>query len=871
MRPARQARYFLVFALLLAALCGVARAEEAPELLLEVRLGQHLLSDGIGAFQQGPQVLLPLGELARLLTISIHANPAEGYASGVILDQQRGFQLDLHDQVVVRNGVRETYDAALVRRRADDIYIAASLLSRWLPVDLDIDLATLTLKVRPREKLPLQARLERLQRMGSASAMAANPGYPRVPVPYRMARIPFADQTLAVESRRSPGKSDHATSYSAYVTGDLLGTEAALYINRARFLQGPQARLTIARNDPDAALLGPLRARTVQAGSVASAAVPNIALGSAFGNGMLVSNRALGLPAQFDRHNLQGDLPPGWDVELFFNDALIGVQPSRSDGRYSFENLPLNYGANEFRLVFHGPLGQTRVERRTFLLEQSMMAPGQLDYTVSVQRDERGGEHRGERSTAMFDWGVGKRLTASAALVRMPLQGEARSYASVGVQSYLDNLIVSAAASRASGGGSLAQIGVKTRIYTGNGASNGALALAASRSVTRDFVSEFYLPVTDQVRTRDEIRVDGALAGLPVAVQARRERLASGRDNLELNARVSAYRSGTAISHGLRWQSLGGRKHADGQLQVSRRMAGVGISGQLHYAIEPDWKLATLALSADKHLAGGYLVSGALTRTFDQPRYRFSAALNKSLGRFGMGVNGWYSRRGEYGAGLQLFMATGRDPGRARWMTEAAPMAGSGNVSLRVFLDKNRNGVMDGADMPIPGVGFLVNGATVLARTGEDGVAWIGRLTPNQHADITLDPATLEDPQWHSALNGMRIVPRPGSVGELDFAVHMTGEIDGTTWLEENGARRAAGELELELIDGAQAVVARTVSSADGYFVIEAVAPGAYALRITPAQLKRLGLRAPPVRLVHVDADANFVNGQDLVVTRDVD
>jgi hypothetical protein len=853
----------LLCSIVLLAWLAPAYADDSPELLLEVRLDQHLLADGIGAYEQAGEVLLPLGELARLLTLAIDVDPAAGKAGGYILNEARGFSLDVERQLVVRGGAREHVDAALVRRRADDIYVAASLLARWLPVAVRIDRASLSLTLHAHEKLPVQARLERQGKLpAGAQGHAAEPGYPLVATPYRLARMPFADQTVGFDLGRNR-QGHHAASYTAYVTGDLLGAEAALYLNHGQYATGPAARLTLARHDPGAALLGALKARTVEVGSVSGAGVANIALGGAIGNGVLVSNRALGLPARFDHHTLQGDLPPGWDVELYFNEALVGYQQARADGRYRFEDQVLIYGANDFRLVFHGPLGQTHVERYRFLLEQSMLAPGQFDYSASVQRDDQGRA----RSALLFDWGLGKRLAASAALLRLPLQQQRldqqppqRSYASIGLQAYLDRLIVSVSAARADDGGSLAQVGVKTRI--------GALALAASHAATRNFTSEFYLPTPDPVRSRDELRADGMLGAQPVMLQARRDHLASGLDLLELSARVSSYRAGTALSHLLRWQSLGGSKHADGQLAASARMAGLGISGQLQYTIEPRTALTSVALAADKHLAGGYLASAAVTRTFVDSHYRFSATLNKSMGRFGMGVSGWYSTRGEYGAGVQLFMALGQEPRSAAWISDAAPMAGSGSASLRVFLDDNRNGVMDADDVPLAGAGFLVNGAPQLARSGADGVAWIGRLVPHQYADITLDPATLEDPQWQPLVKGVRVVPRPGSVGQLDFAVVVNGEIDGTCWLLDGGARRPAGDLELELVDARQAVVGQARSGADGYFLLAGVAPGAYRLRVAPAQLQRLGLRAPPPRDIHMDDQANLASGQDIVLAR---
>jgi len=822
--------------LALALLCGEAAGADGPDLLFEVRLGQHVVAEAIPAYQQGSDVYLPLGELARLLTIAIRTEPGEGRASGYILDEQRGFRLDLAQQLVWRGERREALAAGDVLARDGELYVATRLLAQWLPLDLDLDLASLQLQVRPREKLPLQARLERQgknRRQGAAGA--PDPGYPRVRTPYALAGAPFIDQTLGLEHRG--GRSD--AHYTAYLTGDLLGAEAALYLNRGHPANGPAARLTLGRHDPDAGLLGPLRARSVQVGSVTAPGVEHIALASATGHGFAISNRLLGRPARFDRHHLQGDLPPGWDVELYYNDALLGFQQARDDGRYSFDDLPLNYGPNDFRLVFHGPLGQLRVERHSYLLEQAMLAPGELQYSVVVAGSER--------AMAQADLGLGRQLSASAGLVSTPLA----RYAHLGLVGYWQAFIASASAVKADDGGRLAQLALKTRI--------GSMSLAASRAVADGFSSDFY---QGAVRIRDELQLDAGLA----FAQVRRDRLASGAQNIELGARVSAYRYGMALSHTLHWRSMAGDKQADGSLQASRRMAGIGLSGQLVYRIRPDLSLSTLALAADKHVGTGYLLGLGLSRSFDDPRLRISASLNKRLGSFGMGITASYTRHGQFGAGAVLFMALGREPRRARWMADAAPMAATGAASLRVFLDRNRNGIMDGGDTPIPGAGFVVNGGGSLARTDEQGIAYLNRLTANEHVDIAVDGDTLEDPQWLAQQKGARLLARAGKVGQIDFAVGITGEIDGTAWLAADGTRRGMGDVELELLDG-ERVVATSTSSSDGYYIVAAVAPGHYLLRVSPAQMARLGLRASAAVAVTISADGSFVNGKDFTLT----
>jgi hypothetical protein len=839
-----------------------AQPKDAPNLvLLEVRLDEHLLSESVTAYQFGNDVFLPLGELSKLLTIAIRTQPIDGRASGYVLDEQRGFSLDVIAREVTVNDRHEVLDRTQVKLQADDIYVASRLLTRWLPVGLDVDLPSLTLRVHPREKLPLQAGLERRERgkRGAARGEYTDPDYPRAATPYRLIDTPFIDQTLGLDLRRANAKRQTSAAYTAYLTGDLLGLEAELFASHNLQERSTDLRWTLGRNDPDAGLLGPLHARTAMIGSVPVPGVANIALGNATGNGVTLGNRPLNQPLRFDRHSLQGPLPPGWDVELYFNEALVAFQQSRSDGKYTFDDLLLVYGANEFRLVFHGPLGQLRVERQSFLLEQSMIAPGQAYYSLTEQRDELGRN----RSVAQFDWGLTKQLSANGGLVRLSLDGKEKRYTNLGLHGYLNAFILSGDLVSSDSGGKLAQLAIKTQLR--------GLSLGASHAELRDFSSELYLPSPDPVRSRDELQLDGAipvgpLARLPVSVQVKRDRLASDAQNIELTGRVSTYQLGTALTNALRWQSHSGVKSADGVLQASRRVAGIGVSGQLQYTIEPQFASSALAVSADKYLADGYLLNLALMRNFQHPEYRLTAALNKSLGSFGLGVNGYYSSRGEYGVGVQLFVAMGQEPRHARWLSDAQPMAAGGAASVRVFLDKNQNGVMDAGDEPIPGAGFTVNGGGNLARTNDAGIAYLNRLPVKQHVDIGFDDSTLDDPQLAVQHKGYRIVPRPGKVSELDFAVSVTGEIDGSTYLLVNGERRAVGDLEIELVDAGRKVVATVKSASDGYFVVPNVIPGNYMLRLSKDQLKRLDLSDLGMHMITIAPDGAFVNGKELYV-----
>jgi len=195
-------------------------------------------------------------------------------------------------------------------------------------------------------------------------------------------------------------------------------------------------------------------------------------------------------------------------------------------------------------------------------------------------------------------------------------------------------------------------------------------------------------------------------------------------------------------------------------------------------------------------------------------------------------------------------------------------MANTGAASARVFLDANLNGVMDAGEEPIEGAAFTVKGSRhPAARTDADGCAWLGHLPVKQNVDIALETATLEDPQWLPRPKGARLVPRPGRVAELDFPVIMTSEIDGTVYLVKKDVKRGIGNVLLELVDSEHNVVGSAKSAWDGFYIVPAVLPGDYLLRISARQLEQLNLADPGMREVTVSPDGAFVNGVDFFLT----
>lgn len=829
-------------------------------LVLEVRLDNYLVSEGLTAYQVGERVLLPLGELARLLTLAIRTEPEQGTASGFVLTEDRRFYLNIPKAVVTLGERVETLDPALVLVYPDDIYVASELLSRWLPLDLDVNFSSLILRVQAREPLPLQRRLQRERDASQARSpyMEVDPGYPRHSSPYSLWDPPFIDHTLAMELSKGRGSSSLSARHSTFITGDLLGFESAIFLGGTADEPIDNFRATLGRNDPEARLLGPLRARAFAFGNIAVPALANVARTSPTGNGVLVSNLPLTRPSTFRRHSFHGDLPPGWDVELYFNDALIAFQSSRPDGRYVFEDVPLVYGPNEFRLVFHGPQGQVRVERQSFLLQDTLTRPGEVRYQVAAHRSSRDET----RSFAQFDVGLGNHLSATGGVSTLSVLGADRTYSNLGVRAqagrfFLTGDVIS------SDGGLLAEMGLLTRVA--------GVSLALSHAEARNFTSELFLPVPDAIRGRDKARVDGVLRAHPAvplsySAELTHDRLQSGQRNVDASGRVSTFIRGTSITKHFRWQSRPDSESSEGALHVSSRYGQLGVRGQINYTLSPAKEVSAVALAANRTFARQYVVNANVLRAFPTAETRYGLSVTKTIGSYGYGIGATYSSLGEIIISGQLFIALARDPRRGDWIFDALPSAETGAVSARVFVDKNLNGAMDAGEEPVQGAAFMVNRGRHPARTDADGIAYIRRLPVKEASDIAVDPSTLEDPQWAAVPAGVRLVPRAGKAVPLDFPVILTGEIDGTVYLQDKARRRELGNVTIELVNDRGQVVGRTQSAPDGFYVLSAVKPGQYQVRVAPTELAERQLRESPSRSVVVNADGSFVSGVDFVL-----
>ena len=216
-----------------------------------------------------------------------------------------------------------------------------------------------------------------------AGGLAAR-SLPQVKLAYRMWRAPALDfivsggatynATAAPGSTAAPRSAPPAKLRECPMTPPSPAACSAL----------GQVRFTAYRSDPDGGLLGPLDATHFAVGDVPGPTSRLIAGGT--GRGAELTNRPLFAPAAFDRTRFEGDLPAGWDAELYRNGQLLAFAKGDGTQRYRSTTSSSPYGDNHFEIIIYGPQGQQRSRVETINVGQNHVPPGKTWYWAGVNQ-----------------------------------------------------------------------------------------------------------------------------------------------------------------------------------------------------------------------------------------------------------------------------------------------------------------------------------------------------------------------------------------------------------------------------------------------------------------------------------------------------
>lgn len=829
------------------------------ELILQFQVAGISVNDTIIAYGNRDGVYLPLGELGRILDLAIRVSDDGHYASGWFLSEDRTLTIDLRNgTLTTAAGTRPILPGYAVAFDGE-MFLRAEAFGDLLPLTVATDLRAQRIVVTTLEPFPFEERMRRENaraRLNARNALPDQREWPREETPYLPFSIPMAD----IELR---GVSDTARGTRAEgdlrLAGDLAWMTAQSYLSTTTRDGLVAALLELGRKDPDGDLLGPIQATEFQLGDVSTTSMV-LGLRGTAGRGAYVTNQPFESVSVFDRIDVRGVLPDGYEVELYRNDILLGSTRDAVNGQYEFLQVPVDYGLNVFRLVFYGPQGQRREEVRRVSVGDGRLAQGQLVYSLgAIQRgvnllgvtgpDFRPGDRYGDwQSVAELAYGVTPGLTAVASAALFEDTGANRWIGGMGLRSGIGGYALRADAGLSDGGGHAVGLGV------GGRALNGAFTLSHFE-YGGGFIDETHAFTSEPLRRATELdfntslNVGGVVSAtyLPITFRGRHLEFANGQKQTNASLRSSMRLPGMITSNTFEFSRNASPVSSTvtqlfGNFDLATfSQSDTQLRGSLGYRISPNPRVTTVTAEANHALDDKTVVRGSAAYSFMGDEVSLGLSAIREFERFTLALDGRYSvREGDYSVALRLGFSLGHDPKRNRVFLHRPGLASSGAVSVRVFQDVDGDGVFGTPDKRLPEVGLAVHNNS--ATTNADGFAMLGELGDGNRVSVQIDQSTLPDLLMAPVNPGIEIIPRAGRIHQTDFPIVELSEVEGSVTFVDEGSGRGVSGLRLQLVDRNGEAQHFVRTERGGYYFFEQVKPGIYAITIDPEQAQRLGI-----------------------------
>ncbi|GAA4008516.1 hypothetical protein GCM10022280_01570 [Sphingomonas swuensis] len=824
-------------------------ADPDSQYLLDVQIRQKILGEGVRAYPVPGGSCVILGDLAIALDLPIKIDLKARVAEGWAFKEENRLRIDRATATVTYGKRSERLTESVVRDAPDGWCVETAALSRWLGLTMSARTEASVLLLEHEEKLPVERAIERRERAAQLHRASLDlSGLPKVRLPYRMWRSPSVDVMMdagVTYSAATGTRIDHRASIIA--AGEALQMSYEARVGTDRRGLPTNVRLRAYRSDPEAGLLGPLKATHVAFGDVEGLSSPSVGA-SGSGRGAVVTNRPLLQAVAFDRTQFSGELSAGWDAELYRNGELVAFAPAGSDQRYRFDEVALQYGENRFEILSYGPQGQVRSRIETVTVGPQAVPPGESWYWAGVVdpgrdlldfRRERGppSNERGLRAAASFEHGIDQRTSVAALVQTLVVDDQRVTYVEGAVRRSIGPAVAEVALARDDTGGLALRGQVLARV--------GAASLSWSSFLSRGFAAR---PEGSAATAEHRLSVDVPLklSGdrvIPLHGDVRMSERRGGGRTIEANARTSVTISRFNLAALGRWrQTRAGEGFAptdelEAGLIGSGRIGRVRVRGTTEWQISPESRLKRAELSGYWSRGGNADWEGALAYESIDRRVRGRLTHVRRFDSLAIAGTLEAASDGSVAAGLNLTFSL--DRGREGWRFSRQSLAGAGSVRAQVFRDRNGNGLRDGDEKVEQGA-FITAGLRPGDRpTGKDGWASVAGLDNYRAVAIGVDTGSLSDPNLVPAKPAQMVVPRPGVSAEVLIPLVGGGAVEGTLLKDGGGAFQG---LNLELVDAGGRVVASATSDYDGYFLFERVAAGRYTLRLT--EMSRVAAKA---------------------------
>lgn len=850
---------------------------EGEELVLTL-INDKLLLGEIFAYKSSTTARLGLINTLEVLDFPIEVDADFTTAKGWFINKSNTFTLTLPNAssnigTAVIKGKTFTFSKDAFEIQSDDIYVDAMYLAAWFGFELNFDFSNMVVKVKSEQTLPIVSQKKRRKRK-SISTMANQPVLPWKESTYKAISSPLYDVSLfSTKSNRTSAR----TGYS------VLGNQDIAYLNAEYYISGSNEdvltdfRLKLSKDLKGPNILGikhfefgditPIKSGVESTGNIS--------------RGLSFSSASSNEITDYDKINLNGNIQPGWDVELYRNGVLLKTQITELDGRYDFNDITLLFGNNNLELIFYGPQGQVEKRTEQVVVDGNVLKSNQISYSVSVNElnntlfnisnntysPNEGWLLSSKVSRGFTDWfsaSLGQSLLFNADSAQK--NGEIYT---LGTNLNLFNkLLISTDFSVDNNDEK--QLNLTAKSFIGNHAVNFIHRSLFSGDEVQDIAT------AKLGKRSDQILISGPLFKVnDIAVLYENSFLQTADDDknksslFDINLTVNS--EGYSLSNGVLWQRIespgSSQDKASGRFFLNKRFGKVNTRFSAAYSIKPDTNIDTYNADFNWLVQQTLQSNLSLSYTPEGDFYRSKIGLNWNNDIFNFATNASYDSNENWRIGLNLNFSFGIDEKNKQLFMSQRRMSNTGALMARVFEDTNANSIYDHGEPLLEGVKVKGIQNYKYGVSDDSGLALISGMSASRTTDIMIDEATLPDAFMKSISAGSSITPRKGYLEYLDFPVIVSSEVDGTIYIKaKDGSEKPAAFIGINLINEKGEIVATTNTEYDGYYYIPGLLPGKYSVSINKEDLVRKKVKVTEnIRLSLAQGDV--LDGSDIMLS----
>lgn len=833
-------------------------------LIVQLSYASLSLEESLFVYQTPEHTFVPLQGLIDALDFPLSIDLDALSVEGWFISENKRFSLDIkRESLYIEDQARIWPSHFRYGVDGFDLYIDLRSIEQWFGFTLDLDVSQLNLVLSSQEELPvIKQKIRSANRAKLAKQKEAPIFSSYIKNDYDWIGPPSLDIELNYDAEKSPHNhalpnSDKVSHFKSVTIQGAMDTlkhsMQTSYINQDGE-QDLRVTLSKAAEGPDKSLF--LGIDEYHIGDINSHS-DSLLFNASSGTGIGFKRGSNSLSEQSNDLLIEGDAPPGWEVELYRNGALIDFTNPGADGQYQFQNVSTYMGENIFDIRIYGPQGQFRSDQKKITIGGKMLAKGTWEYQTYLQKRNqpliRSSLNTQAENSEFFvseaSIGISDYLTLQTSLSHFTPQDstEAHSYLSLGAF--------------ASFGGGLAYLKLAT-----NDEGNNAFALSYK---ARFLDTNYNIDLTrfnDLISDRNpngallqdtKFRLNGLWKSwlsqslsydMEIQHQAYRDQL----EQWLISKRLSTRFGQTQVASTINFSHSTAVDVDDTMLMnlsATRRWYNWRVKSELNYRVLTSASFESGIISGNYQASKNINFQTAFTYTNDDTgTYRLDNSLSWNFNAAALSISAGFDNHDRQTLGLTLSSSLSYDKPSQSLSFSRISSASSASLVARTFIDENNNGKFDAHEAPLENIRFKGRNSWRNKSSNSRGLVTLGDIQNLNLQTVALDPRSIEDPFLKPSRSEFQIFSHAGKRNEVDIAFVPTIEVEGEITLENS----ALPGMPLTLRSVNSDSVYTTLSEYDGVFIFEGIFPGKYHLTLDERYIKKLNLA--PIEALTIEA-----------------